>query len=307
MPFLLLSAFLLFVAFALGGSVTAVWVMLASQLSLLVGEIRKGQVSGAGGFIFMSFLFFGVRPLYLVLEKDYLLVTLIYKLPPSTEDTVAAMWWATAALFCFAVGATLMPTFRRKYLLRRHGRNAGQSVRPIVPKGIAMQLLGMQMATLPVIILLARSGRALYSSSLGAYAYDFPVPMQALHVFSVVVILERWLRKKSSGSMAMLIASSALFLVFTWLMRDVSSFRGFYLTGVMVVGIAVLLRLKRRVSYVWLIVPIVIFQPLFQYLGEARGKSSSSRNSVKQSQGNQGNEGDGLDLNSGCARVLCWS
>jgi hypothetical protein len=74
--------------------------------------------------------------------------------------------------------------------------------------------------------------------------------------------------------MAMLIISSVLFLAFTWLMRDVSSFRGFYLTGIMIVGIGVLMRLKGRVGFVWLILPIILFQPLFQYLGAQRGMSN---------------------------------
>jgi hypothetical protein len=57
-------------------------------------------------------------------------------------------------------------------------------------------------------------------------------------------------------------------------MREVSSFRGFYLAGVMIVGIAVLMRLKSRVGYAWLILPILLLQPLFQYLGEQRGMTN---------------------------------
>jgi hypothetical protein len=72
----------------------------------------------------------------------------------------------------------------------------------------------------------------------------------------------------------MLAVSGALFLAFTWLMRDVSLFRGFYIAGVMIVGIAALQRLKGRVGYAWLILPVVLLQPFFQYLGQTRTMQS---------------------------------
>jgi hypothetical protein len=89
------------------------------------------------------------------------------------------------------------------------------------------------------------------------------------------VLLERWLRQRSADNTIMLAVSGVLFLYFTWLMREVSQFRGFYITGVMIVGIAVLMRLKGRVGYMWLIVPIVVLQPFFQYLGGDRQKSNA--------------------------------
>jgi type IV secretory pathway VirB3-like protein len=57
-------------------------------------------------------------------------------------------------------------------------------------------------------------------------------------------------------------------------MRDVTNFRGFYLTGLMVAGLSVLHLYKRRVGYVWLIIPIVVALPFFQYLGSQRTKAN---------------------------------
>jgi hypothetical protein len=128
-----------------------------------------------------------------------------------------------------------------------------------------------QLLTLPVMFVLAKSGRGLYGSAFGAYAYDLPVPLQSVHIIAVVVLLERYLRTKTPVSLVMLGISGFLFLDFTWLMRDVSLFRGFYIAGVMIVGIAALQRIKGRVGFAWLIIPIVVVQPLFQYLGGARG------------------------------------
>ena len=276
MPFLLLSGFLILAALPLTASPVVVWVLAASQLALLAGEIKRGQVTGAGAFIFMSFLFFGVRPIYLVLENDRFLFTNIYKIPVGTAQIGDAMWWASLALLFFAIGAYMAPRMRRAWLQRRTKRNAlTAAVRPLVSKGIANGLLVLQAVTLLAMFVLAKSGRRLYGGTLGAYIYDMPVPMQAVHIFALLVLLERWMRRKTPGDVAMLAISSLMFLYFTWLMREVSMFRGFYVTGVMVAGIAVLMRLKGRVGYIWLIIPIVGLQPFFQYLGGDRYKKNS--------------------------------
>lgn len=270
MPFLLLSAFLLFAAFPFIGKEEALWVLFGSQLSLLAGQIARRQVTGVGGFVFLSVLFFGVRPFYLLFEKDTNLLQK-YLLRADVGDIGIIMWWGTLALWCFCLGATLVPFLMRSYLTRRRVVNVLHAARPIVSKATALKLLIAQALTLPIMLILSRAGRSMYGSAFGAYAYDLPVPLQAIHVFAVVVILERVLRNKNGGTITALVLSSVMFLSFTWLMREVSSFRGFYLAGVMIVGIAVLMRLKGRVSYAWLILPVLLLQPLFQYLGEQRG------------------------------------
>jgi len=258
------------VAYPLLGTTMAVWVLSASQFVLLLGEIRKRQVSGAGAFIFMSFLFFGVRPIYMLLEKDYLLFVRLFRIRVDLAEIGDSMWWASAALLCFAVGAFVAPRLNAKWLKRRQSLSSAVASRHLVGLKIAKALMAFQILTLPVMFYLARAGRSLYGSTFGAYAYDLPVPLQAVHIITVVVLLERFLQRRSPGNALMLGVSVFLFLVFTWLMRDVSLFRGFYIAGVMIAGIAVLQRLKGRVSYAWLILPIVLLQPFFQYLGQTR-------------------------------------
>jgi hypothetical protein len=123
-------------------------------------------------------------------------------------------------------------------------------------------------------LMLARSGRSIYGSSMGAYAYDLPVPLQSGHIVAVVVILERYLQSRQSTRLVQLLLSGFLFVYFTWLMREVSMFRGFYIAGIMIAGIAVLCRFFRRVNLVWLVLPIVLLQPLFQAFGKQRYMSN---------------------------------
>ena len=272
MPFLFLSGLLLFAAYPLIGTTMAVWVLAGSQLALLLGEIRKGQVSGAGAFIFMSFLFFGVRPIYLVWENDYQLFRLLFRIRVDLAEVGEGMWWASAATLCFAIGAYAAPRINRRWLQRRRRKSVTDQIhQTLVSAKVCYGMIFIQFMTLPVMFVLSRGGRSLYGSAFGAYAYDLPVVLQAAHIITVVVLLERYLRSKTSTSIIMLGISGCLFLYFTWLMRDVSLFRGFYIAGVMIVGIAALQRIKGRVGYGWLIIPIVAVQPFFQYLGEARG------------------------------------
>jgi hypothetical protein len=272
MPSVLLASFLLFLGYQSIGSTMCIWVCAMSQLVLFVGELRRGQVTGSGAFLFMSFLFFGMRPIYLVLESDYSLFHRVFLLRPDLQMVTSAMWWATFAVVMFSLGVQLQRKSQPAFWRKRLQRNRLRALRPSVNTTMVAFLMTAQFVTLPLMYLLARSaGRTMYGSALGAYAYDVPVPMQAIHIFAIVVLVERYLRRKSPGNLILLAVSSVAFLAFTWLMRDVSNFRGFYLTGVLVVGIAVLQRLKPRVSYVWLILPILVAQPFFKYLGEQRG------------------------------------
>ena len=270
MPFLLLSGFLLLAAQAFIGSPAAVWVLAASQLALLVGQISKGQVSGVGAFIFMSFLFFSVRPIYMIVESNYELLMRLFRVRADMAEIGDSMWWASAGLFCFAMGAFVAPKINRSWLQRRKLRATAAAGQSLVSAQVCYGLMFFQLLTLPVMLVLSRMGRNIYMSGAGAYVYDLPVPLQAVHIITIVVLLERYLRTKTATSVFMLGVSGLLFLVFTWLMRDVSLFRGFYIAGVMIVGIAALQRIKGRVGYAWLIIPIVALQPLFQYLGGTR-------------------------------------
>jgi hypothetical protein len=280
MPALILSGFLLISALALIGSPSAIWILVASQLALLVGQIAKRQVSGVGGFIFMSFLFFGIRPIFMIVESDYELMSRTFLISPGMAEIGDALWWASAGLFCFAVGASLAPHINRSWLQRRRRKALLHARDALVTAKVCYGMMFCQLLTLPVMLALAGMGRTLYKSDFGAYAYDLPVPLQAIHIITIAVLLERYLRLKTPSSTAMLVGSVILFLSFTWLMRDVSSFRGFYITGVMIAGIAALQRIKGRVGYAWLIIPIVAVQPLFQYLGQVRTMENEALSEV---------------------------
>ncbi len=270
MPFLVLSVLLLFAAYPLIGSPVATCILASSQLVLLISEIRKRQVAGVGAFIFMSFLFFGIRPLHLMIQNDKDLFTQIFLIRIDNVALGDAMWWASAAMLCFAAGAAIGSRFNRLTFLRRKTKATQDASVPVPSQGMCARLLMLQLLTVPIMLFLSNFGRGLYGSSFGAYAYDLPVPLQAIHVFTLSVLADRFRRGRSQSSLVLLGVSGAIFLFFTWLMRDVSLFRTFYLTGLMIAGIAVLQQLRHRVGYQWVILPIVLLQPFFEFLGQGR-------------------------------------
>lgn len=255
---------------------TGIWIFAASQAMLLLGEIFRRTLSGTGGFIFMSFLFFGVRPIYIIVEQDYSLITGLFRLYPDFAQIHENALMATVALIIFKIGSLFVSSGSSPNQPTNNQQPATTNQQPttktptLVSAHLASLLIVYQIVTLPVMQYLAAGGRALYGSALGAFAYDFPTVMQAGHIFGFVVILERYLQRRGSGELFQTIVSGLIFLFFTWLMREVSMFRGFYLAGVMIVGIAALDRILPRVSLLWLILPILLFQPVFQKLGSTR-------------------------------------
>ena len=259
------------ILFALGSALVdtlGIWLLFFCQLALLLGEVRRGQVGGTGGFIFMSFLFFGIRPLFISLEGDILLIRRLFLINPEMSQVHENMMMATLALIFFKLGSFAVQSLKSGNFANRSARESNALA--LVPDYLVRYLMIAQIITLPVMLYLASGGRALYGSALGAFAYDFPTVMQAVHIFGFVVILERYLQRRQSNELMLAIVSGVLFLVFTWFMREVSMFRGFYLAGVMIVGLASLDRLLPRVSLLWLILPILLLQPLFQILGSTR-------------------------------------
>jgi hypothetical protein len=116
----------------------------------------------------------------------------------------------------------------------------------------------------------------LYGSALGAYLYDLPSVLQAGHIFTLLVAVERFLYNRTLQSVTSLLAALALFLAFTLEMRSISNFCGFYITGLMAGALAVLARLKINVRAHWLILPVVLLLPAFRLLGETRSFSNDN-------------------------------
>lgn len=255
---------------------TATFLMLGGQLAVLGGMIRERNLTGAGAFIFMSVLFFGMRPLHLLVERDYELFRRLFRIPINLSELNECMWWATAGLFSFYIGVQMAKKLHARRWRRRLQTAKIHGVMPLISNPVIVLMIVFQVLSLGCMLVLGGSGRGLYGSAFGAYLYDLPVVLQSGHIFTIVLLLERYLKRRSPGMLTVLGFSGLLFLIFTWEMRSLSMFRGFYLTGLMIGGIAVLSRLRPRIGYGWLIVPIIVLLPYFRSLGEHRYETNEA-------------------------------
>jgi hypothetical protein len=262
---------------------SATLLLFVCQLTLLVVMIRKGNASATGAFLFMSFLFFGIRPLYILIEGDFHLLQSLFQISPDLEECNWAMWWATLGSIAFFAGSKASKDFHIQYFKTRARRLRQKIVLPLVSNSFLLFLVVYQILSLGVMALLA--GKNLYGSTFGAYLYDLPVFLQSGHIFTLILFFERYLKSKSLGILMGFGISGVLFLVLTWQMREMTMFRGFYITGIMVAGIAGVARLKQRVNYLWLILPIVLLLPTFRTLGENRYATNDEISQKVTSQG----------------------
>lgn len=224
-------------------------------------------ISSAGAFSFLYLLFFGFRPLFVLIEEDLTVFEQLFRITISLDQVFDYWAMSALALAAFALGAELA---RFKFWPTEFAFNDSRSAsHPLVPVNFAGFLLACQVGSILAMKFLTGPGAGL-AGPLGAYYYDFPVMMQGGHVFSLVAIWERFLAKRDGSSMALFGLSVLLFLGYTIEMRSFSIFRGFWMTGIMIAGIAGLTRLYGKVKYRYLVLPIVILLPIFRVLGEMR-------------------------------------
>jgi len=270
MFFLILSAILILVSAFLPGA-NGMSVSAAASASLLIFAIMQRRLTAWGAFVFMSFLFFGMRPMHILANRDLGLFRFPFRITVTTDQLADSLWWAVAGLFCFVIGALLAKSTQMGYWRRRLAKAATPAFQWILSQKTIIALIAFQIASLVFLRVLTGGHRGYYyGSGIGAYLYDLPQVLQGGHVFTLVVIFDRWRKNPRPQMLFQLVLSSFLFLIFTYEMRNMSMFRGFYITGVMAAGIAVLSRWLPRVGYAWLILPIAVLLPLFQSLGSHR-------------------------------------
>ncbi|MEI8122066.1 MAG: hypothetical protein WCI20_08430 [bacterium] len=270
MFFIGLSLLLLIVGLFVGSGLTVVILLAASQLALLLRFVKENTVTGLGAFTFMYFQFFAIRPIYILWEKDYKLFSSPFRLYVNPEMISSGMWWGAVALFAFVVGGFLgrrlaSALFNRK---RMHTDRAMPAISVQTVKRKIPVLLVVQFLTVGLGVLFR--GAAKYGAAAGAYAYDLPIVFQGIHLFCALVIIDCYLQRKTLGALIPLIISVFLLLCSTYMIREFALFRGSWVTGLMIFGVGFLMHWKKRVPYIWLILPIVLLFPLFGFLGSKR-------------------------------------
>lgn len=255
----------------MGLSEIGLGMLFLAQLLLFWRFLSDGFLSTAGCFVYMFLLFFLVRPLYLFIHDDFALFGELFSISVSEAQLFSHLGWATLGLCFFVLGSELIRSSFWSRLNDGEGDERAATLRlPVVSVGFTQFLLFCQVLSIGFIVYLNRGGGGLYGGPLGAYIYDFPMLLQAGHIFTLIVITERLQQRTPGPWKVFFVISGVLFLFYTAEMRHVSMFRGFYITGIMAAGIAWLFCRKGRVGYGWIVFPITFLLPFFGMLGNLR-------------------------------------
>lgn len=274
MAFILLALILLLPAYYLVGTEGAVYLSASSQFVLLLWQISRRRLTGFGSFVFMYFLFFSIRSLYIIIEDDYPVNAFIQN--ASLELVGRAAVLSSLGLCAFSLGHFIFLRFGKVWLNKRLHYGAHRLfLTDIVLKRSIPLLLSLQLIAFSVILKLSQYGSA-YGSPLGAYAYDMPIVLQAISVFSSLSLTRYFVQRKSWLGFFCFLASLLLLIATSYTMRDLSLFRGVYLAGLLGTYIAIAYEFRRKVGYFLLIFTIVIAQPTFADLGRNRRISNEN-------------------------------
>lgn len=274
-PLLGIATLFVVAGFLMPPGLSGALLLILAQLAILGSCIVERRVTAVGSFIFMYVLFFAFRPLFFFTERDWELMTRLFRLPPDMSLPYNALCWAGLCLICFRIGSLLPTANQPPALLRTYLKAERKSVYLLDRRDILPLLLLQLITLLALQWVVGRSG-GLYGFGT-SYIYDMPVPIQAVHAFSVIFILQMHRMDRRNLPLKWALAASVLlFVAFTITMRTVSIFRLFYLTGFLVVCFAYLASRQRRVGYAWLILPIIIALPLFDVLGRVRYESNDA-------------------------------
>lgn len=246
--------------------------VLLSQSLIFFSFLYSRRLSGVGSFVLLWILFFGMRPLYIVAESDFLLMNTVFKVNPDLSYLHFASVYASVLLLLFYFGCVFAhKSFSTPILRLSRFYGQSESREPPAPIPVILVLILLQIISFIILSRLGGSGRSLYNSNLGAFLYELPMPLQALNVYASVSILFRYLRSRLVLDFSLCVFSLLLTANYTLQMRDISIFRGFWVFGLMILVISILYLLRNRVGYLSLLIPLIALQPLFEYLGRVRG------------------------------------
>jgi hypothetical protein len=236
---------------------------------ILLEFLRRRLLTSLSAFFTLYILMFGIRPLYILFKTDRSVLNDLMGYVDFLPLVSSGMFTGLSAFIAIAIGYALARSKwpPKRNFLPLHPPNSLSY--PIPKKSCVLTLLFYQV--LGVMLLLAMRGPAsgsVYSAAGGAYAYLLPQSLQAAQIYILVLLFCN--RARSSFFRYSYYAALVFFALFTFFMKDISIFRGFYVTGAIGMLIALQYARRGRVDYWLLVLPTFFFLPAFQALGSSR-------------------------------------
>jgi hypothetical protein len=257
-------------------------VLFDSHTQILVYAVLQGylvvnfslrRLTSLSAFIILFFLIYGIRPVYILFENDVLLLSSSADSLKISLAVSSAMFLALLSLLCICIGYKMM-----QFLWPVRSAHIDQSLSSLSyisrAKPICLLILLILQIVFDIYLLvLSRGGMSLYAAGGGAYSYLLPQVLQAAQIYILVIFV--YSRKINASSKLLYFLSLSLFCIYTYFMKDISMFRGFYLTGFIAAIVSILHSRRGYVSSLVVYIPILFLLPAFRALGSSRYSSTS--------------------------------
>jgi hypothetical protein len=249
----------------------AIVVLSLSIIALCAVFTYKRPLGGSGAFVFGYTLYFAGRPMYIALTRKSESVSDLFFSAFPFPILLDAQCLLALGLIAFVLGTYAIKGASRRFYARRLQRQLPVNTMPIKLHSLFI-LMAVSVAALLGLLYLSKIGAGgLYRSDLGAYAYQLPLLLHGTVLIGMVLGLQCWLRTRDPVVLVAFLMLAGIFLAFTVMMRNLTIFRTFYMSGFLAGGFACLFLLRPRITMKWLIIPVAVGLPFFQYLGQQRG------------------------------------
>jgi hypothetical protein len=250
------------------------------QVGAFVASWRMAKLRGrvtvtcVGAFSFSYLLFYVGRPLFMVLENDLALFDFPLYVHVDFDTIYRATLWAAGGLIAFLSGASLVNN--QDSTIQQYVGGMVDLKKLFAAEGIQSQLvyrlIVMQFISTAILKMFGGGGQNVltvtYSS---AYVYFLPSMVQSIHIMTVIAIVDKQRHKPFLSQFTpSLVISVILMLIYTYYLRNVSFFRGYYVTGIMALFYGAMMCLRGRVGYFWIIAPMLLLMPLATEFGALR-------------------------------------
>lgn len=239
--------------------------------------LLHGKLTLVGTFVGISGFVFGARGAYMGWNSDLDILAKVMIISPSWAEINEAMGWSVLGLIMFMIGALVRENWAIFMNRRSEAGWSGGISQVAEASGLAQfVMLIIQCVIAAVLIPWALRGYKvnLVSITDNAYLYLLPTLSHGVNLYIMVRLVSTALRTRSVIDVFLVFSSLVLVLFNAYLLNNLSSFRGFWLSGIVLIGVAVCYLLRGRLNPFFLVGLFLIY-PFFKQIGLNRGNTTA--------------------------------
>lgn len=221
-------------------------------------------------FVGISAFVFGFRALYIGFNDDFSIISTL-GLVRSQSVIIGSMRYVICGMVAYLAGACSMTN----KAIRERNIRGRRFLSDMAAIDLGAVFIYAQIAL--TVILAAFSGvgarSSLYESYDSAYIYLLPTLVHGFDLYFFTHILVQWWRSRNPLNAVLLGLCGAIIFVHAYLLSYLSSFRSYYLVGLLVCTISVVIVTRKKIG-AWVLLAVVAIYPMFKAIGIDRDLSA---------------------------------